>query len=392
MSSEKPEKPKKPKKADWPKIRPAIHKNGTAAWLVDARIDGKGERLFFKTRAEADTKAALLRVARKNEGDAAFSIPEDLRVEAGRCMERLAPYGKTLTEAVDYFLPYLERTAKPRAIEMLIEEAVSEKKRKGLEKPTIAEFDCRCGQFADAFPGRECGGITMEEIETWLLKFADPVSRNNSRKAVVNLYNYAVRQKYVPMNPAHAIHKVKEGDREIEILTPGQIEALLKNSDAEVLPFFAISAFAGIRPEEMLKLEWSDIKWKQNIIRIRDTVSNKTGARNVTIEPTLMAWLKPYKTATGKVCTPSWRRLFRETREKAKIEHWPADCLRHSFASYWLQRKRDAPALALEMGNSVAVILKRYAKPLDEPDDAAKFWAIMPPEAPEDGKIVSFAA
>ena len=41
----------------WPSVREVSHKNGARAWLVDARKKGQGERHFFKTRTEADTRA-----------------------------------------------------------------------------------------------------------------------------------------------------------------------------------------------------------------------------------------------------------------------------------------------------------------------------------------------
>lgn len=51
------------KRDKWPKVRLVSHKSGTPAWLVDARISGKGERFLFATATEADTKAELLRIA-----------------------------------------------------------------------------------------------------------------------------------------------------------------------------------------------------------------------------------------------------------------------------------------------------------------------------------------
>ena len=138
------------------------------------------------------------------------------------------------------------------------------------------------------------------------------------------------------------------------------------------------------------ELLWSDIKWKQNIIRVRAEVSKVGKARNVTIEPNLHEWLKPYQKMQGKICTPSWIRLFRKTRREAGINNWPHDCLRHSFATYWLEKYKDAPRLALEMGNSVSIILEHYHKVLDDPTDATKFWNIKP--AKGSGKVVAFKA
>ena len=378
-----PDTAKRRKSQRWPYIKKRIYPNGATGWTVDARTKLGGERKTFSTLAEAETYAGQCRTRRGNEGLSSFTMPEDLRVEAAKCMERLAPFGKTLTQAVDYFIPYLERNSRPKLLAHLIQEAIAEKQKKGMKKPTIAEFKSRCKQLTAAFPGRESGSISTEEIETWLAQYEHPVTFNNSRKAVLNLFNFAVRKEYLPSNPAATIDRREEGDNEIEILTPKEMAALLLHSTFEILPYFALAGFAGIRPEELQKLEWEDVKQKAGIIRIRETVSNKTGARNVTIQPNLALWLEPYRKLAGKICTPAWRRLFRATRIAAGITRWPDDCLRHSFATYLLEVQKDAPALALEMGNSVEVILDRYAKPLDEPDDAVEFWTMVPGTMPE---------
>ena len=94
----------------WPKIRKVQHKNGTNAWLVDGRTSGKGTRWFFPSKIEAETKADLLRVKRRNQGTAAIHFPERLRNEALECNQLLAPFGKTLRDAVKFYLPHLQTT------------------------------------------------------------------------------------------------------------------------------------------------------------------------------------------------------------------------------------------------------------------------------------------
>lgn len=369
-------------------MRQVEHKNGTKAWMVDARMNGKGKRHFFKSRPEADTKADQLKTARRNEGQAAFSIPEHLRIEAGRCAELLKPFGKTITEAVEFYLPHLQRMTRQRPLADLVIEAAAEKRANGLEKPTIVDFEHRCRQFVDAFPARDAASLSTDEIEQWLRqRYAHPTSRNNARKAVVNLFNFAVHKKYLPSNPAAAIKKAKVTNGEVGILKPSHVVALLHNSNPAILPYFAIAAFAGIRPEELQKMEWSDVRWKQGIIRVRAEISKVGASRNVHIEPNLAEWLQEYRSSDGLICPPNWRKLFRQTRIDARVGEWPADCLRHSFGTYWLEKHRNAPALALEMGNSVEVIMRHYYKVLDEPDDAERFWKITP--AASGNKVVS---
>jgi len=372
------------------------YKHPKMKWVVRGKESGKWVRKFFGTKVEASSYADLKNTDLLNLGLEGKEFPLELRVMATECERDLAPFGKTIRDAVNYYLPHIQRASKARLIEKVVEEAETSKKADGLKKPTLTEFGHRAGHFAKAFPGREVGMFTQEEIEEWLrATFENPVTRNNTRKTVVNLFNFAMSRKYIATNPAAGIKKAREDRSEIGILTPGQVSALLTSASSEMLPYFAIAVFAGIRPEELappLKddagVEWSDVKWAQGIIRVRAEVSKVGKPRNVKIEPTLAKWLAPYRHAKGRIAPSKWREHFRNARTAAGITEWPTDCLRHSFASYWLQIHRDAPALALEMGNSVEVILERYSKVLDEPEDAVKFWAIEPAEDGE--KVVAF--
>jgi len=378
------------KKQQWPKIREIQHKNGTKAWLVDGRLQGKGERFFFKTKGEAETKAQQLRIARKNSGESAFSISDELRVEALKCAERLKPFGKSLSDAVDFFLPHLERISAGKIVRDVAAEILGEKAAE-VKAATLKPYRTRINGFVARFGERNLATIATEEIKAWLdSNFADAVTRANTRRVIVNFFNIAKTKKYVTENPAAETRVKKVTAREIGILSPEQVAALLENADAAILPYFAIGAFAGVRPEELLRLEWADFKWKQGVIRIRAEVSKVSMARNVKIEPNLSAWLESYRFAKGRVCPSGWRDLFRETRMKAGIAAWPHDCLRHSFATYWLESYKDTPLLALEMGNSAAVILKHYGKVLDEPEDAATYWNIFPATVAK--KVVAMTA
>jgi hypothetical protein len=72
----------------------------------------------------------------------------------------------------------------------------------------------------------------------------------------------------------------------------------------------------------------------------------------------------------------SWRRQESVFGMRPK-NPWPADAMRHSYASYWLAVHHDRPRLAELMGNSVETIRQWYRSPV-LPSDAVKFWAIGP--------------
>jgi hypothetical protein len=84
------------------------------------------------------------------------------------------------------------------------------------------------------------------------------------------------------------------------------------------------------------------------------------------------------------------RRKSDEDRERARLRaEWPQNALRHSFGSYHLAQFNDAAKLALEMGNSPAVIFRHYRQ-LVKPKQAALYWKITPASA--GNKVVQFAA
>jgi len=56
---------------------------------------------------------------------------------------------------------------------------------------------------------------------------------------------------------------------------------------------------------------------------------------------------------------------------------WKKDVLRHSAASYWLASDPDAGKIAMELGNSPAVLLKHYRELVSD-EQAKAFWELTP--------------
>src|SRR5262245_3321386 len=93
------------KRSTWPRIVTRNLPSGQSVWVIDVRV--AGERIFrrFPTAQAAEDFAADLRSQRQREGEAAFSIPASLRVEAVKCHDMLTPFpGATLTHAVTHYV------------------------------------------------------------------------------------------------------------------------------------------------------------------------------------------------------------------------------------------------------------------------------------------------
>ncbi|WP_411845079.1 tyrosine-type recombinase/integrase [Roseibacillus persicicus] len=245
--------------------------------------------------------------------------------------------------------------------------------------------------------------IDEEIIDDWLsnLKVPDkrgrihPASartRNNYRAALSGLFTEAVAKKYIDENPFQRIKKW-DAFTEPQIFTPAQINALLQHAPDEILPALAIAAFAGVRRAEIERLTWDDIKLSRGehgVILISRPKAKTKKKRSVPISENLAKWLQPFA-ALKKPIMPSeqiYRSRLNIAKANAGLESWPTNVLRHSFASYYLERCKSLEETALLMGNSPAMIEEHY-KDLVDPDDAKAYWQIAPIEIAKISKIRS---
>lgn len=151
-----------------------------------------------------------------------------------------------------------------------------------------------------------------------------------------------------------------------------------------------MGAFAGLRRAEIERLEWSEIDFDGRFIEVKAAKAKTASRRLVTIQENLQAWLAPYRTCTGYVCPPNLQKKLNEDRDQAGLRsNWPQNALRHSFGSYHLARFNDAARLALEMGNSPAMIFKHYRE-LVKPKHALRYWEIAPAAAAK--RVIEFTA
>jgi integrase len=136
-------------------------------------------------------------------------------------------------------------------------------------------------------------------------------------------------------------------------------------------------AFAGLRPSEGARVQWHQINFVTNELHV---IKGKTDARDIPLEPVSVAWLKWFRENSPKdvpfVPQKNLFNLERKVRETMDGK-WIADGLRHGFATFYASLKKDYPAVAWYMGNSVAMIKKHYAKTIPS-DQLNQFWNLTP--------------
>ncbi len=363
----------------WEQLHPGAAPEDRARFAAG---DWERHRRFFGTKEDAKAFADGQKTKISNEGLRGLALPDDLRVMAGRCAEKLKPYGYTIERAVEHFIDYIKATRRSVTVSALVTEYTAAKKQKGNKVRSLKDIGYRLKTFGDTFGERTVATVTTAEIDDWLTSLdLSGQSQNNFRAVVRAFFEYAVRRDYAKTNPVVKIDKVRVEDKPAGIFTPAQLAKLLNAATVETLPALVIGAFAGLRQAEIFRLEWKEVDLARGFIEVTARKSKTAQRRLVTIQPNLRAWLEPFAGCAGLVwpfTESQWRVKMESVRETAELAAWPANGLRHSFGSYHLAKFSNANALALEMGHTTTKEIFAHYRELVRPDDGERYWNIRP--------------
>jgi len=372
----------------YPRIRRRKNPSGKVSWLVDLSKNVPRERLFFKTKEEAEIVAQQKRIECQNFGTSLGEMPDAARAEAARLWKQLRDLGATLTEAVDFFFKHAKPDAGERTVEAVVDELVQVWRKRGCSAAYLQVQSSMLGLFKKAMVERKIHTVMSLDIEKWIEGHADwqPRTRLNYQRSLSTLWEYAMRKKYATHNPLESLDDPILKNEPPGILTVEKATALLKAAqtkrEGEMLATVAIGLFAGLRPAEIERLSWSEIDLAARLIEVTAKKAKTRQRRHVTISDNLFAWLKTVKTRAGNVAPPG--KVHEKIVPLAKgigVDPWPHDALRHSFASYHLAKHRDAARTALELGHGNQDMLFRNYRELVKPAQAEAYWNILPSSA-----------
>lgn len=124
----------------------------------------------------------------------------------------------------------------------------------------------------------------------------EPVTYNDCVARLSSVYRHGMPD-LVASNPMDSVKRRKAKRKPTAVWTLDQIEEVLScawTHDREMVPFFALAVFAGLRPEsELGRLKWEHIDFKRNQIQVAEEFDNKTETKRwVPLFTHLRAWLE----------------------------------------------------------------------------------------------------
>jgi len=194
--------------------------------------------------------------------------------------------------------------------------------------------------------------------------------------------------------------KASRDGQEIAILTPAECEILLRTAEThfpQAVPLFALQLFAGIRVEEITRMEAGHVT--ADGIDLPASVTKKGRRRHITPSKTLAAWLEKYPFApcsnwreTSAACRriAGWDVVSVILKERLRVKtmeplaeptlgRWPQNALRHSHASYAVASGVPLESLLFEFGHAGSpTLLRQHYVGRASKKQALEFFTIAP--------------
>lgn len=367
-------------------------------------LGSKRQRLNFsnlqKATEEAEAKASQLS---RGDMDAVQLSGKD-RLEFGRAKDAVKDFalsldavaieysesrklldGVPLLDAARFYARHHGKGIKRKSVALAVDEMIERKTTKGVSELYLADLRYRLGAFKEAFHC-DVNAITPDDVGTFFdgLKLS-PRSHNNFLCALRTFFRFAQKHDWLSKE-ADLLSRVEKRNGKptpVEIFTPSELAALLKHASPQVAPCIALSAFAGLRAEEIMRLDWQDVERRPGFIEVAAHKAKTATRRIVPISDNLSRWLAITPRSSSERVWPHSKAYFfealRTAADNARIK-WKQNALRHSFISYRLAEIQDVNHVALEAGNSPQMIFRHYRE-LATPQQARAWFAIAPEAA-----------
>ncbi len=241
--------------------------------------------------------------------------------------------------------------------------------RRGRTLAEIRQCSRRFLRYNPALAGMSLRSFTPELCRDLIMNaYCTPTTQRKARRLLHTIFAYGMRMGWCGSNPVLAVEVPSVRESRIEALTIAQVHRLLRTvRQPEHLPCAPAVGFmlwAGIRPTEVTRLRWQDVRIEDHVILIAPHHSKTGGARQVPLYPVLAKWLQetaPFRLPGARIVPCSWVRRWHELREAAGFAAWHPDTLRHTFASYHLKHFNDLAKLQLDMGHAdIRLLRTRY--------------------------------
>jgi integrase len=398
-------------------------------------LTGKRRKEFYKTKELAEDGLRKLRNRTKAYGTSIKSLPPATAKDTAAALEILKEAGitKSLSDlARDYVVRMKERglsksfrdaciaflkvkapDIKPESLVAYIQAFA---RFTHLDAATISSLTGKPRSYGSAIVRLDdvmLSDVTGDQLEEGLAECS-----KSYRAATIRLLNaflqYSLKKGWISSSPATKLDKQRIKLGEVQVYTPKEAGKIMLAAstptpaipathnrpavpawpaERELIPFFAITLFAGVRSDELsgeiTRLRWENIQLDDGNIHLPANITKTGRRRDVSIRPALKAWLE-WHIATGGnqsgLIVPckgtTLRNKRRDVFRVAGVKH-VQNGARHSFASY-AAKAESLDIVEKEIGHAGSrELLNRHYRTDIKAAEATAYWSLRPPALAE---------
>jgi len=248
--------------------------------------------------------------------------------------------------------------------------------------------------FCNDHQNRNIATISNIEIEEWIYsrRESGEQTKLSEYRFLHVFFEWCKKKAIVNRNVVTMVDKPEIEIKEPVSLTISEVKNLLVQAESidkmSMLPYFAIGIFAGVRPREMIRAEWEDFDWDEEVMRVRQRKGGRF-TRSVELPSICMQWLDHCgcRKKSGDFTPTNHKKLFNLIRacsgfriSKSMIQSmnkfgkqnliedcdskskpiWINDLMRHTAITYRLKKVKHIGEVAEWAGNSPEIIKRNY--------------------------------
>lgn len=280
--------------------------------------------------------------------------------------------------APHYTFPVASKQDTRKTLQTVIDELLIAKRLGNCRPRYIQELRRYLRMFARGREHTPIASLDRQSLDDWFGSRSECIrTQKGSRGRLSSMFQFAVRHEYVTHDPVKRLEPLRMEFKPPQILSIEQCETLLHATRfhrPRWLPYVVLGLFCGIRPEELDRLTWDSISDDRTKVMIDAAASKVRRRRIVNVPPNaqLWLWLGGPLPAPGKKA-----RHLKFGCRTLGFTRWPQDILRHTCASMALAYHQDAARVAMQLGNSVSILLSHYQE-LVSAETARQFYSIYP--------------
>jgi integrase len=244
-------------------------------------------------------------------------------------------------------------------------------------------------RFKVAFGTKRIGDISAGDVQRFYNEAANASSNANANRQLAMLRSIFNRAKAWGdshgENPCAAVKRGREESHRLRYLSSDEMARLQAAAHPRLYPLLMCALLTGMRRGELLGLGWENVSLDRSMIYLLKTKAGRP--REVPIcgrlREVLLAHGPKDSGPVFDLPVIMLRRYFDAALKEAGVFGFRFHDLRHTFASYFVMRTNDLPALQKVLGHSSPAMTNRYAHLSNGhlASDMAAFESAIPAQA-----------